>query len=134
MNRYLFFAAVAAFLLMQQPLHQAIAANPYMPDPAIQQYQAQQAWQHLYNSWTPRQRQLHKSITGIENAYFNQTGRHVPVTNQNVQVIMNKIGAQPNERDFVIQRMRAHENATQAIDKADRLIDSIMNDRRIWGR
>jgi len=108
-----------------------MAANPYINVPE-QQRLSREAWQHYWNSLSPRQQHLSKSIDSIENNYYSKNGRYITITRQTLNQVMNAIGATPSEADFVLSRMRAFIEADKAVENADRLIEGIMNNPLIW--
>lgn len=109
----------------------AIAGSPYINVPE-QQRLAGEAWQHYWRSLSPRQQQLVRKIQDVEEAYYLQHGQHIPITQETLGQLMDAVGAQSQEADFVLGRMQVYIDADRAVDDADRLIEQIMNDPSIW--
>lgn len=100
--------------------------------PAQAQYQirdpysealVQQAQRDLWNSYTPRQRNLATIISQISYAYFQRTGQPLPVNSETISIVMEGIGARQSEAGFVRDRMRANSNGAQGIISLERATD-----------
>ena len=124
----LFFSVLSLFIFNES----TVAGNPYINVPE-QQRLSQEAWQHYWNSLTPRQQYLVQSIGKVESNYYNQHGRHIPINQTNLYELMRIVGARQGEENFVLHRMQVYVNVDETIRKTDDLIDTIMKDRRIWG-
>jgi hypothetical protein len=126
--------AVAALLLTSAMLtpSPAAAENPYINIPE-QQALANQARIHWWNSLTDRQKYLVRAVSQEEDAYREAKGTAIPLNQRNLVILMQRIGAQPNETQFVSQRMQVHQNVDADIKRADDLINRITNDPVIWG-
>lgn len=55
-----------------------------------------------------RLEQLAQRIHQEELNYYNQYGRPIPVNNQNVNILMSRVGASPSEQGYVINRMNLY--------------------------
>ncbi|KYC37711.1 hypothetical protein WA1_04115 [Scytonema hofmannii PCC 7110] len=80
-----------------------------------------------WNSYTPRQKQLSRKIGEIANAYYQKTGKHLPITTQSIRIIMKSLSANPEEAAFIRDRMMANSNAQAVIPRVDRLINRTRN-------
>jgi hypothetical protein len=76
---------------------------------------------------------LVRAVSQEEDAYREAKGTAIPLNQRNLVILMQRIGAQPNETQFVSQRMQVHQNADADIKRADDLINRITNDPVIWG-
>lgn len=56
-------------------------------------------------SESARHRELEIRIERVESAFYAQTGSYVPVNERSVSLMMNAIGAEPEDRSFVSQKM-----------------------------
>ena len=125
----LLFFALSLFTFNESTL----AGNPYINVPE-QQRLSQEAWQHYWNSLTPRQQYLVNSIGQVESNYYKQYGRHIPINQTNLYELMRIVGARRGEENFVLHRMQVYVNVDETIEQADDLIERILNDPIIWGR
>jgi hypothetical protein len=91
--------------------------NCYQQEVATQQQNAR------WRSYTPRQRQLSRTISQIVTDYFQRTGQALPVTQETVSQVMQMVGASRSEAAFVIDRMVANSNAYAGMNQANDTID-----------
>ena len=108
------------------------AGNPYIDIPYEQQ-KANEARQHWWNSLSAREKHLVNAISKVENDYQSTSGQYIPVNQQNVTKVMSTIGAKNSELHFVSNRMQFYIKLEQASQEADDLMNTILNDKRIWG-
>jgi hypothetical protein len=111
-----------------------VAGNPYAPNIREQQQLSREAWQHYWNSLTPREKYLVQSIDQVENDYYNNYGTHIPINQTTLSELMRIVGAQQGEQQLVLERMQAYIQADEAIENSIDLERRIMNDPIIWGR
>lgn len=102
---------------------EARAENPYINMPEMQRL-SNEARQQWWNSLTPRQRQLVRLVGLVENQYKTQTRQpYIPLTRQNLRLVVQAIGASEREAGFVDQRMRVHAQAGKVIASVDRFLN-----------
>jgi hypothetical protein len=89
----------------------------YSQEAAIRQQQAR------WNSYTPRQRVLARSVEQVAYNYYQRTRQALPVTQQTLAQVMRIVGASRAEAAFVVDRMVANRNAIAALNQADLEID-----------
>lgn len=109
-----------------------LAGNPYINIPE-QQRLSQEAWQHYWNSLTPRQQYLVNSIGQVEGNFYKQHGRHIPINQTTLYELMGIVGARQGEENFVLHRMQVYADVDETIRQTDDLIERILNDPIIWG-
>lgn len=109
-----------------------LAGNPYIDIP-YEQYKADEARRHWWSSLSEREKYLVNAIGKVENDYHTNSGQYISVNQANVAKVMSIIGANNSETNFVSNRMQFYIKMEQASKKADDLIDTILNDKRIWG-
>jgi hypothetical protein len=83
---------------------------------------ANQAQIDLVRSWTPRQYELDRKISHIMYIYQVSSGSPVPVIRENVNTMMWRIGAYPQEFQFVADRMQANYSVGISLNQIDRRI------------
>lgn len=88
---------------------------------------ANQARIQRWNSYTLRQKQLARAVGKIADAYYQQTQKPLPVTNQSIILVMNTLGATPQEAAFIKDRMIANSNAQAVIPGVDAVINRTQN-------
>ncbi|MDJ0616774.1 MAG: hypothetical protein QNJ63_08510 [Calothrix sp. MO_192.B10] len=76
-----------------------------------------------WDSYTPRQKQLARKIEEIARAYYQKKGKPLPVNNRSIAIVMNALGANPQEASFIKDRMIATSNAQEIIPRVDALIN-----------
>ena len=108
------------------------AGNPYINIP-YEQYKADEARRHWWNSLSEREKYLVKTISRIEDDYHDRTGHYIPVNQANVGKMMSIIHADNSDAAFVLKRMRFYLEVDETSRKADKLMDTILHDKRIWG-
>jgi hypothetical protein len=81
---------------------------------------ANQAQIDLVRSWTPRQYELDRKIYHIMYIYQVNSGSPVPVTSESVNAMMWRIGAYPQEFQFIVDRMRAYYSVGISFNQIDR--------------
>jgi hypothetical protein len=91
--------------------------NCYAQEAATRQQQAR------WNSYTPRQRVLARSVEQVVYNHYQRTRQALPVTQQTLAQVMRIVGASRAEAAFVVDRMVASRNAIAAINQADSEID-----------
>ena len=111
----------------------AMAGNPYINIPE-QQRLSREAWQHYWNSLSPRQQYLVKAVGEVETNYYERHDKHIPINERNLNEVMKAVGARTHEANFILHRMQVYKEFDDAMEKSDKLIKDIMNDSRIWGR
>ena len=109
-----------------------LAGNPYIDIP-YEQYKADEARRHWWNSLSGREKYLVNAIGKVENDYHTKSGQYIPVNPANVAKLMSIIGANNSEMNFVSNRMQFYIKMEQTSKKADTLVNTILNDKRIWG-
>jgi hypothetical protein len=110
----------------------SFAGNPYIDIPA-EQRRANELRRQTIGKWTDRQRQLDRAISQEEEAYRQQTGqRSIPVTPQNQAILMQRIGAQPHEDEFVLERMKVYQNVGESLQNGEELLEEIDQKMREW--
>ena len=110
----------------------AMALNPYINIPE-QQRLSREAWQHYWNSLSPRQQYLVKAVGKIETNYYEKHGKHIPINKIELNGVMRAVGAREHEANFVLHRMKVYKEFDDVMERSDKLIDRIMKDPRIWG-
>lgn len=78
----------------------------------------------MWNSFTPRQKNLSTAVSNIYGNYRQQTGKNLPITTTTISQVMVAIGATASERNFVISRMQSIYNASSGMSKIDNYISS----------
>ncbi len=122
---------VLAFVLLSMPCNIGNCTNPYINVPE-QQRLSREAWQHYWNSLTPRQQYLVKAIQRVEERYYQRYAQHIPLNGNNLHQLMQAVGAKEHEKNFVAHRMQVYLKFDDSMQNADKLINDIMNDPRIW--
>lgn len=85
-----------------------------------------QYWNLPWDALTERQKHLDRSIRSLLEATKKGYAIHnIPVTQNNVALIMQKIGAKPSEASFVEQRMLLYVNCDEKVRKADEYLEYI---------
>ena len=116
-------AAVILVLAAGFAATEARAENPYMNIPEMQRL-SNEARQQWWNSLTPRQRQLVRLVGLVEDQYKTKTRQpYIPLTRQNLRLVVQGIGASEREAGFVDQRMQIHARAGRAIASVDRFLN-----------
>lgn len=80
-----------------------------------------------WNSYTPRQQQLAIKIRKIAHAYYQHTGKSLPVTSQSIAIVMSALGANLQEASFIQEQMVASFNAQATTPRMDALINRTRN-------
>ena len=111
----------------------AMALNPYINIPE-QQRLSREAWQHYWNSLSPRQQYLVKAVGEIETNYYETYGKHIPINKTKLNEVMRAVGARKHEANFVLHRMKVYKEFDDVMERSDKLIDRIMKDPRFWGQ
>jgi len=110
-SRYLF-----ALLMMGCTLLPALPARAqYRIIDPISPILMRQGQEALWRSYTPRQRQIATAIGQLVNNHYNRTKQPVPLTQANVNYAMRYVGANASERNFVIDRIQANNQALSAL-------------------
>ncbi|MGB7084244.1 MAG: hypothetical protein WBD47_01730 [Phormidesmis sp.] len=115
-------------ITMPAQANPALAACQSIADPIRRYYctapiQAEEARNALWQSYTPRQRQLATAVGQIASDYYSQTGQPVPVTTESVRLVMQAVGANNSEAAFVRERLQANHNASASLNEADVVIN-----------
>lgn len=111
----------------------ATAGSPYMDIPEYQRL-SREAWQHYWNSLSPRQQYLVVKIGEVEANFYKKNGHHIPVSQRSVFEVMRVIGARESEADFIANRMHVYLKLDDTLRKADDFTRDVLKDPRIWGR
>ncbi len=101
------------------------AGNPYIDIPEMQRltHEARVAW---WNSLSPRQKWLERSLEKVIENHRQQTGQaFIAATRSNLIVVMKIIGARHDERDFVWRRLQYHARLGQEVQEVDRFLDYV---------
>lgn len=129
LRHLLMLTVVSLPLIMPTPAtaNPALAACQRITDPIRRFYcegpiLTREAQEALCNSYTPRQRVIAAAVGKIAYGYYQKNGQPLPVNQRNLRLIMRTIGANNNEANFVLNRMRAHSNAGAVMGKADQTI------------
>lgn len=80
---------------------------------------AAEAQRDMWNSFTPRQKQLSQLVSNVAFQYWQGYGQPIPMDAQTLNMVMRGIGAQPHEADFVWSRMYANHNAIVVMAQAN---------------
>jgi len=83
---------------------------------------AEAQWQ-LWSSFSPRQKYLSKLVASISDQVWSQYQQPIPMTPEMLTIIVEGIGAQPGEAEFVWSRMQAHHDAAIGMREVDAGID-----------
>jgi hypothetical protein len=99
------------------------ATNPYINIPEMQRL-SREAWERWWSSLDQRQQQIVKAVSLEEEAYRRATGnRYIPINQENLIVLLRRIGAQDQDRALVLQRMQVHAAAQDAMARVDRMLE-----------
>jgi hypothetical protein len=111
-----------------------LAGNPYINIPE-EQRRANELRKQTLGKWNDRQRQLDRAISAEEEQYQQQTGqRSIPMTQQNLTILMQRVGAKPEEENFCRERMKVYYDVGESIKQADDLLQEINEKMRQWGQ
>lgn len=83
---------------------------------------AAQAQRDMWNSFTPRQKQLSQLVSNVAFQYWQGYGQPIPMDAQTLNMVMRGIGAQPHEANFVWSRMYVNHNAIVVMAQANATI------------
>lgn len=79
--------------------------------------EARQLW---WNSLSPRERTLVRAVGRAEQAHTEETGEpYIPVTDENVVLVMQLVDAEEGEAGFVRERLQVHARAAETIADVD---------------
>ena len=130
-----FVSAIGVFVLIPSVIGFAkpVNANPALAycqtitDP-IQRYYCEgrlmssQAQWDKWSTYTPRQQQFTYTISQLYSNYSQRYGQPIPVNQQTLAQIIQYLGANQSERQFVYERMMANYNGIIGITQADQTI------------
>ena len=128
-TRFLVLAAVPALCLAAAP--PALAqGNPF---PSHIDWSAPARWTaanlQWWNSLTPRQQQLERAIGAVEQEYKANTGQYfIPVSDENVRAMMQRVGARPHEAGWVRYRMEDYATFGRNLQMVDRNLEIMQRD------
>lgn len=80
---------------------------------------AAEAQRDLWNSFSPRQKYLSQLVSATVYQYWQSSGQPIPMDAQNLNAVMQRVGAQPHEANFIWNRMYANHNAIVVMAQAD---------------
>lgn len=86
--------------------------------------------QHLNQQWwnrlSPREQYIVRAVDTVEQAYVKQNGTTcIPVNQQNLNVMMNYIGAGASEENFVLGRMQKFCQVGNVLQQSENTINEI---------
>ncbi|ADI14335.1 hypothetical protein [Truepera radiovictrix] len=96
--------------------------GPYYSCMAELSGEAQHGW---WNSLTPRQQQLSRGVSALQAQHFGATGAPIPLTEQNLLLVMQLLGAEVSEAPFVWERMSYISQTYSVLGEVDDYLEQI---------
>ncbi|MHC1728257.1 MAG: hypothetical protein AB9866_20005 [Syntrophobacteraceae bacterium] len=114
-------------------MSRSLAGNPYINIPE-EQRRSNELRKQTIGKWTDRQKQLDKAISAEEERYRQQTGqRSIPVTQQNLNILMQRVGANPGEENFCRERMKVYYDVGESLKQGEDFLQDLNEKMRQWG-